>query len=101
MHSGKKSAALWTSYVLYLCSISERAVAKQVYFRGLLHLPYSKAYIMLAFEHLLGELDFEQLRSVYNTMQEKELRVHVEVEDELDEMQKLMERRRRSVQALE
>lgn len=99
--SGKKSSAMWESYVLYLCSISEHAAAKRVYFRGLLHTPYSKAYIMLAFEQLADEMDFKELRSVYNTLQEKELRVHIDIEEELDEVQKVIERRRRSVQAME
>ncbi|EKG12592.1 protein of unknown function DUF1740 [Macrophomina phaseolina MS6] len=99
--SGQKSSALWTSFVLYLCAISEHVAAKRTFFRGLLHVPYSKSYIMLAFEHLAGEMDFKELRSVYNTLQEKELRVHVEIEEELEEVQRVIDRRRRSMQALD
>ncbi|KAB2571402.1 Protein NRDE2-like protein [Lasiodiplodia theobromae] len=98
--SGKKSSALWTSYVLYLVSTADRAAAKRVFFRGLLHLPYSKAYLMLAFAHLVDDLDFKELRSVYNTLQEKELRVHVEIEEEIEDVQRAIDRRRRSLPAV-
>ncbi|KAF4545396.1 uncharacterized protein LTHEOB_5229 [Lasiodiplodia theobromae] len=97
--SGKKSSALWSSYVLYLVSTADRAAAKRVFFRGLLHLPYSKAYLMLAFAHLVDDLDFKELRSVYNTLQEKELRVHVEIEEEIEDVQRAIDRRRRSLPA--
>lgn len=67
---------------------------------------------MLAFdERLVGEMDFKELRSVYNTLQEKELRVHVEIEEEIEEVQRAIEssgsgggggkRRRSSLPAVE
>ncbi|OJD30745.1 uncharacterized protein BKCO1_560005 [Diplodia corticola] len=90
---GRKSAALWASYVLYLASAaSDRPAAKRVFFHGLLHLPYSKGYLMLAFdERLVGEMDWKELRSVYNTLQEKELRVHCDIEEEVEEVQRAID----------
>lgn len=84
---------------MYLVSTADCAAAKRVFFRGLLHLPYSKAYLMIAFAHLVDDLDFKELRSVYNTLQEKELRVHVEIEEEIEDVQKAIDRKRRSLPA--
>ncbi|OCL06826.1 DUF1740-domain-containing protein [Glonium stellatum] len=106
--SVKNSSALWTSYVFFELSQPEqvsdvrskgKAVpasgaqrAKQVFLRGLTHLPWCKNYMMLAFSHLIEVLSFEELRRVYNVMNEKELRVHVDLEDALEKIDAIRRR---------
>ena len=105
--SVKHSPGLWTSYVLFELSqpvqasdaqlrkivpISGVERAKQVFFRGLTHLPWCKKYMMLAFSHLMEVLSFEELRRVYNVMIEKELRVHVDLEDALEKIDAIRRR---------
>ncbi|KAF2749288.1 DUF1740-domain-containing protein [Sporormia fimetaria CBS 119925] len=58
-----------------------RRRVKEVYFRGLTHLPWSKEYMMLAFTVLKDLLEEEELRRVYYLMVEKELRLHVDLDE--------------------
>ncbi|KAK7526262.1 NRDE-2, necessary for RNA interference-domain-containing protein [Phyllosticta citriasiana] len=93
---GSKSAALWSSYVVYLArQLGDAQAAKAAFFRGLLRLPFAKHYVLLAFE-VLGEevLGFRDARSVYNTLHEKELRVRVDIDAELDRVERAAEERR-------
>lgn len=58
------------------------ARVKDLFFRGLTHLPWCKTYMMMAFTHLGEEfLSQEDLRKVYNVMVEKELRLYIELEE--------------------
>ena len=58
------------------------ARVKDLFFRGLTHLPWCKTYMMMAFTHLGEEfLHREDLRKVYNIMVEKELRLYIEVDE--------------------
>jgi hypothetical protein len=41
---------------------------------------------MLAFSHLREMLTFQELRRVYNVLGEKELRVHVDLEEAFEEI---------------
>ncbi|KAL1388655.1 NRDE-2, necessary for RNA interference-domain-containing protein [Phyllosticta capitalensis] len=94
--TGSKSAALWSSYIVYLARhLGDVQAAKAAFFRGLLRLPFSKDYILLAFE-VFGEavLGFKDARSVYNTLQEKELRVRVDIDAELERVERMVEERR-------
>lgn len=62
---------------------------------------------MLAFSHLRADvvesrhpassrrgdgMGFDELRRVYNVLVEKELRIHVDIEDQLDELAEKMQR---------
>lgn len=61
--------------------VADRRV-RDMFFRGLAHLPWCKNYMMMAFTQLGEEfLDQEDLRKVYNVMVEKELRLYIEVEE--------------------
>jgi hypothetical protein len=55
-----------------------------VFFRGVRHLPWSKWFLLLAFEHLEGLLSFEELKSIWNIFGERELRVHVELDEAME-----------------
>ncbi|KAF2085552.1 DUF1740-domain-containing protein, partial [Saccharata proteae CBS 121410] len=82
--SCKHSLALWRSYVLYMCSTGDYAAAKPVFFRGLLHVPFSKAFVMLGFEGLRGVMTRRELEGLYTTMQEKELRLYIDLDEVLE-----------------
>ncbi|KKY13465.1 putative protein of unknown function DUF1740 [Diplodia seriata] len=91
---GCKSAALWESYVDYLVGVDGGGgggggapAAKRAFLRGLRFLPYAKRYLMRAFAGGVVEaMGWEELRSVYRTLLEKELRVHVDIEEEVEEV---------------
>ncbi|KAF3059377.1 Protein NRDE2 like protein [Daldinia childiae] len=73
---------LWVSYIRFCHGRKElRAKAKSVFYRALQCCPWSKEVFMEAFVTLVRDMDSSELRSVYNTMCEKRLRVHVEMEE--------------------
>ena len=72
---------MWTMFCLLVHEQGNAQETKKVFFRGLTQLPWAKDYIMLAFTHLRNAFTFEELRSVYNVMQEKELRLFVDLGD--------------------
>lgn len=92
--SGKHSVELWTRYFLFEIEIEDKRRAKQVFLRGLTNLPWSKWFILLAFEYLDGEMGFEEMRRVWRVLGEKGLRVVVDIQDQLDDMAEEKSRRR-------
>ena len=78
---GRNSRVMWTMFCLLVHEQGNAQETKKVFFRGLTQLPWAKDYIMLAFTHLRNAFTFEELRSVYNVMQEKELRLFVDLGD--------------------
>ncbi|KAL5355117.1 NRDE-2, necessary for RNA interference-domain-containing protein [Aspergillus floccosus] len=101
------SLSLWKLYILFELSHHNIQRAKDVFYRGMRACPWSKELIMLAFSHLrtdvvenchpassrLGDgMRFDELRRVYNVLVEKELRIHVDIEDQLDEVAEKMQR---------
>ncbi|KAG9257256.1 NRDE-2, necessary for RNA interference-domain-containing protein [Emericellopsis atlantica] len=80
--AGKSSVQLWISYIRFCHSHKElRAKAKDTFYRALRDCPWSKDVMMEAFGTLVQDMDSHELRSVYNTMMEKGLRVHVDLEE--------------------
>ena len=81
--SGAHCAGLWKLYFLFEHSRSETERAKKVFWRGLRACPWAKDLYMLAFEHLRGgqAMSEADLRGIYELLSEKELRVHVGLED--------------------
>ena len=59
--------------------------AKAVYWRAVRACPWVKELYLLAFEYLGEEMGEEELRGVYEMMEEKGLRVHVALEDHIEE----------------
>lgn len=93
--TARSNLTLWKLYILFELSHHDIRRAKDVFYRGMRACPWSKELVMLAFSHLradlLGErrdegMGFDELRRVYNVLVEKELRIHVDIEDLLDEM---------------
>ncbi|GAB1194811.1 hypothetical protein APSETT444_004062 [Aspergillus pseudonomiae] len=101
LSTARSNLTLWKLYILFELSQHDINRAKDVFYRGMRACPWSKELIMLAFSHLRADIvrelhpsasrkgdgmNFFELRSVYNVLIEKELRVHVDIEDELDEL---------------
>jgi hypothetical protein len=76
---------LWIAYMRF-CQYHQplRKKAKDVFYRALRHCPWSKEVMTEAFAALAGDLGSDELKSVYNTMVSKELRVHVDLEEYLE-----------------
>ncbi|EEY22624.1 conserved hypothetical protein [Verticillium alfalfae VaMs.102] len=78
----RANSELWRSYVQFSHSRKElRAKAKENFFRGLGQCPWSKDLAMEAFTTLANVMDEFELGSVFNTMQSKGLRLHVELDE--------------------
>ena len=82
------NAGLWRLYVLW-CVQSEDAKiegqAKEVLYRGMRACPGVKALMMEAFETLRPLMRDEEVKSVHKVMEEKEVRIHVDLEEWLEE----------------
>ncbi len=81
--SGAHCAGLWKLYFLFEHSRYEAGKAKKVFWRGLRACPWAKDLYMLAFEYMRGDeaMDEADLRGIYELLGEKELRVHVRLEE--------------------
>ncbi|KAL2009699.1 hypothetical protein VTN00DRAFT_5506 [Thermoascus crustaceus] len=103
----RSNLSLWKLYILFELSHNEINRAKEIFYRGMRACPWSKGLVMLAFSHLSADavgdrprtgdgMGFEELRRVYRVLIEKELRVHVDIEGALEEVEERMmiERRR-------
>ncbi|KAL2845665.1 NRDE-2, necessary for RNA interference-domain-containing protein [Aspergillus pseudoustus] len=104
--STNSSITLWTLYIYLELSRNEITRAKNVFYRAMRACPWSKDILMLAFTHLRDDvvrarpanggdgslpqkgegMNFHELRHVYNVLAEKELRIHIDIERELDEL---------------
>ncbi|KAK8061193.1 hypothetical protein PG997_015414 [Apiospora hydei] len=78
----KHNAGMWVSYIRYCRETKElRPKAKEVFYRAIQRCPWSKEVFMEAFGTLVRDLDSAELRSVYSTLYEKGVRVHVEMDE--------------------
>jgi len=96
--TANRSLMLWTAYFLFEHSGGHLQKAKQVFFRGLTSLPWAKWFAMLAFDHLEGELGFEEMRNVWNVLGERDLRIYVDIQGFLKEMDEERGLKRRRVE---
>ncbi|KAL8656884.1 MAG: hypothetical protein Q9226_002478 [Calogaya cf. arnoldii] len=77
--SAAHSAGLWKWYFLYEVENGDVKMkrAREVYYRAIRACPWAKAIYMLAFEYLSEVMEEGELRGIYETMVERELRIHV------------------------
>ena len=75
--NGGHSADLWKLYVSFEMSIGRNRRAKAVFYRGVKACPWAKGIYLLAFGELRSLMNEEELRGVYELMEEKEIRIHV------------------------
>ncbi|KAF3312810.1 hypothetical protein TWF173_006841 [Orbilia oligospora] len=81
----KSSIQIWVLYLQFEVRQSQPGRAKDVFFRAIRACPWSKDIVLSGFKLLRSILDFGEMRKVYGVMQEKELRVHVDIEELLEE----------------
>ncbi|DAA76632.1 TPA_exp: Uncharacterized protein A8136_7309 [Trichophyton benhamiae CBS 112371] len=84
---GQHNAGLWKLFVQFELTLGESEKGRQVFFRSIRTCPWSKQLVLLAFTEprLRKSMGFEELRKVFNVFVEKELRVHVDLEEWLEE----------------
>ena len=96
--SSKGCAGLWKLYILYCLKTPQlRSGAKQIWFRALRTCPWAKELYVLGFEELRGLVDFVEYKEVWKIMGEKELRVHVDLEEIFDDTHELEDHRARKL----
>ena len=81
--SGAHNAGLWKLYFVFEKDRGELQRAKAVFHRAMRACPWVKDIYMLAFDGLRDVMDERELREVYDMLGEKELRVHINLEDML------------------
>lgn len=88
--SSKTSAGLWKFYILYCLQTPQfRAQVKEVWHMALKTCPWAKELYILGFERLHGLVKFQEFKETWKIMGEKELRVHVDLEEIFDDMSDL------------
>ncbi|KAI0841732.1 DUF1740-domain-containing protein [Hypoxylon sp. FL0890] len=93
----KNHPDLWISYIRFCHDKKElRPKAKSVFYRAIQRCPWSKEVFMEAFVTLVRDMDSSELKSVYNTICEKGLRVHVEMEEFVEKWRREQKERDRA-----
>ncbi|KAI8285046.1 Eukaryotic translation initiation factor 6 [Colletotrichum sp. SAR11_57] len=78
----RSNPEFWRCYIKFSYARKQfRHKAKEVFFRGLRHCPWSKDLALEAYTTLINVMDEFELRSVFNTMTSKGLRIHVDLEE--------------------
>jgi hypothetical protein len=94
----KTSPLVWNWYIQFSSSQkSLRPKAKDIFYRALRHCPWSKEVMMQAFTTLARTMESHELKAVYETMTFKGMRIHVDMDDFLQqhETKRAKERGRR------
>lgn len=92
--STRSNVTIWKLYILFeLEKASDLNRAKAVFYRAIRACPWSKDLILLAFERLYERapgagdgLQAQELRQLYHLLNEKQMRVHVDLAQGLEEM---------------
>jgi len=79
--AGAHCAGIWKLYALFEHGRGEKAKAKAVWWRGVRACPWVKALWMMAFDELRDVMTDKELRGVWEMMGEKDLRLHVDLEE--------------------
>ena len=81
--SGRCSAAVWKLYVLFELRLGDKHRAKDVFYRSMRACPWAKELVLQAFKErgLRDNMDMNELRKIWNVLAEKELRIHVDLEE--------------------
>ncbi|TVY82315.1 Protein NRDE2-like protein [Lachnellula suecica] len=89
--ASQSSAGLWKFYIIYSLETPQfHSHAKDIWYRALRACPWAKELYIFGFEKLSGGLvSFEELKRTWRVMGEKELRVHVDLEDSFEEIAEL------------
>lgn len=82
--AGAHCAGIWKLYALFEHGRGKKAKAKAVWWRGVRACPWVKALWMMAFDELRNGMTDKELHGVWEMMGEKELRLHVDLEELID-----------------
>lgn len=92
----KHSVALWRCYVRFCAARKElRRKAKNVYYRAIQHCPWSKELAMEAFTALARDMESSDLRAIFNTLVVKGLRIHIDMEEFIEERKSRQDKKAR------
>ena len=84
---GAKSTLLWRTYFLFEAGIGELRKARDVFYRAIRACPWAKVLYVLQFVHLQRIMGTSELKGVYEMMVERELRIHVPLEEIFEELE--------------
>jgi hypothetical protein len=88
--ASKSSAGLWRFYIFFCLETPRfRPQAKDIWYRSLRACPWAKELYLIGFEKLSGMMPFSELKSTWRIMGEKELRIHVDLEESLEDITEL------------
>jgi hypothetical protein len=86
----KSSAGLWRFYIFYYLETSQfRSQAKDIWYRAIKACPWAKELYLIGFEKMCNMLPFVELKSIWRIMGEKDLRVHVDLQESFENMAEL------------
>jgi hypothetical protein len=90
----KNSPGIWRFYLYYLLSVPQfRSNVKDVWYRALRACPWAKELYVLGFEKLgpqsVDGVGFGEMKNAWRVMGEKELRVHVDLEEKFEDIGEL------------
>ena len=83
---GVRSALLWKKYFVFEWERGELQRAKDVFFRAVRACPWVKELYMLPFRYLRDVMGWEELKGCYEMMVEKELRIHVSLDEAFEKL---------------
>ena len=78
---------MWKLYFLFECEKGGLQRASAVFYRAVRACPWVKELYLLAFERLGKEMSIAELKSVYEMVVERELRVFVSLEEAFEEVE--------------
>ena len=79
------SVSIWKLYIMF-CAKHFQSRVKDVWYRALRACPWAKDLYITGFANISPLLEFEELKGTWKVMGEKDLRVHVDLEDIFDEI---------------
>ncbi|KAJ6263545.1 hypothetical protein Dda_2109 [Drechslerella dactyloides] len=81
----RASVQLWVLYLRFEVRMGEGRRGREVLLRAVRACPWAKDMILSGFRLLRSVLSFGEMRKLYGVMMEKEMRVHVDIEEILEE----------------
>lgn len=91
--AGQQSASIWKLYFVWEHSKGDMQKAKGVFWRAVQACPWVKELYLLAFRYLQDMMPLDELRGVYETLVDRELRVHISLDDVWERMDEERSRR--------
>ena len=78
---GRRNAGLWKRYFLFECEQGEKKRARAIFYRAIAVCPWVKELYLLAFERLQDMMSLKELKGVYETMVDRDIRIRIPLDD--------------------